>query len=103
MHVAMMKFECAACGHDALIPPSSLLHGLRLPPYTPVLDLEPRLRWRECDPRRKAVVSIRSAVDYRSSSSPIQNSSICRNVDKVRFRAGLFSPVDAIVSDLLLA
>src|SRR5438874_5311350 len=26
----------------------SLLNSLRLPPYTPVLDLEPRLRCREC-------------------------------------------------------
>jgi len=34
-------------------------HGLRLPPYTPVLDLEPRLRCRECGARSKVVVSIR--------------------------------------------
>ena len=57
-----VKFECAACGHDALIPPSSLLNGLRLPPYTPVLDLERRLRCRECDQRGKATVSIRWAA-----------------------------------------
>ena len=50
--------ECIACGHGELIPPTSLLHGLRLPPYTPVLDLEPRLRCRECDVRSKGVVSI---------------------------------------------
>jgi hypothetical protein len=30
-----------------------LLNGLRLPPYTPVLELEPRLRCRECDARGK--------------------------------------------------
>src|ERR1051326_3576153 len=30
-----------------------LLHVLRLPPYTPVLDLEPRRRCRECDVRGK--------------------------------------------------
>ena len=41
-----VRVECIAC-------------GLRLPPYTPVLDLEPRLRCRECDARGKAVVSIR--------------------------------------------
>jgi len=29
-----VKVECIACGHAELIPPSSLLHGLRLPPYT---------------------------------------------------------------------
>ncbi len=37
-----VKVECV-CGHDELIPPAGLLHGLRLPPYTPVLDLEPRV------------------------------------------------------------
>ena len=57
-----VKVECIACGHAELIPPSSLLHGLRLPPYTPVLDLEPRLLCRECDARGKAVVSIRWAA-----------------------------------------
>ena len=55
-----VRVECIACGH-MLIPPSSLLHGLRLPPYTPVLDLERRLRCRECDAKGKAVVSIRWA------------------------------------------
>jgi hypothetical protein len=35
-----VRVECIACGHDELIPHSSLLlHGFRLPPYTPVLDL----------------------------------------------------------------
>jgi hypothetical protein len=57
-----VKVECIACGHGELIPPSSLLQGLQLPPYTPVLDLEPRLRCRECDARGKAVVSIKWAV-----------------------------------------
>ena len=52
-----VKVECIACGHGELIPPSSLIHGLRLPPHTPVLDLEPRLRCRECDARGTAVVS----------------------------------------------
>jgi hypothetical protein len=56
-----VRVECIACRHDILIPPSSLLNGLRLPPYTPVLDLEPRLRCRECDARGKAVVSITAA------------------------------------------
>ena len=57
-----VKFECAACGHDALIPPSSLLQGLRLAPATRVLNLEHRLRCRECDARGKAVVSIKWAT-----------------------------------------
>ena len=56
-----VKFECAACGHNALIPPSSLLNGLRLPPDTRVLDLEPRLRCRECDARGKSVASVKWA------------------------------------------
>jgi hypothetical protein len=52
--------ECAACGHDLLIPSSGLLQGLKLPPYKPVLDLERRFRCRECDARGKVVVSIKS-------------------------------------------
>jgi hypothetical protein len=51
--------EVAARGHDVLPPPSALLQGLRLPPTYRVLDLEPRLRCRECDARGKALVSIR--------------------------------------------
>jgi hypothetical protein len=34
---------------------------LRLPPYTPVLDLERRMRCRESDAKGKAVVSVRWA------------------------------------------
>jgi hypothetical protein len=55
----LVRVECAACGHDVLIPPSALLQGLRLQPTTLVADLEPRLRCRECDARGKAVVSVR--------------------------------------------
>ena len=52
------------CGRSKSLRSSdkSLLNGLRLPPYTPVLDLEPRLRCRECDARGKSVVSIRWAA-----------------------------------------
>jgi hypothetical protein len=42
----LVKVECAACGHDVLIPPNALLQGLRLAPTTLVADLEPRLRVR---------------------------------------------------------
>jgi hypothetical protein len=45
-----VKVECV-CGHSVLVPPSGLQQGLRLPPYTPVLDLERRFRCRECDAR----------------------------------------------------
>jgi len=55
----LVRVECAGCRHDVLIPPSALLHGLRLAPTTRVLDLESRLRCRECDGRGKAVVSVR--------------------------------------------
>jgi hypothetical protein len=54
-----VKVECAVCGHDELIPASALLQGLRLAPTYRVLDLQPRLRCRECDARGKAAVSIR--------------------------------------------
>jgi len=50
-----------SCGHDMLIPAVGLLQGMRLPPYTPVLDLERKLRCRECDARGKAVLSIKWA------------------------------------------
>ena len=56
-----VQVKCAACGHAEMIPPTSFLHGLRLPPYTAVLDLEPKLRCRECDAKGKAVLSIRWA------------------------------------------
>ena len=48
-----VKVECAACGHDVLIPPNALLQGLRLQPTDRVLDLEPRFRCRECDGARQ--------------------------------------------------
>jgi len=37
------------------------LIGLRLPPYRTILDLERKLRCRECEARGKAVVSIKWA------------------------------------------
>ena len=48
-----------ACGHTELIPTIGLTAELRLSPDARVLDLEPRLRCRECDAKGKAVVSIR--------------------------------------------
>ena len=48
-----IKIECAGCGLHARLSAS----GLRLPPYTPLLDLEAKLRCRECDPKGKAVGS----------------------------------------------
>ena len=55
-----VKFECAACGRDELLAPDALrIKGVPLPPYTPVLDLERRLRCRECDARGRVAVSVR--------------------------------------------
>ena len=68
----------SSCGHDALIPPSSLLNGLQLPPYTPVLDLEPRLRCRECGRRGKAIVSIKWSAGSRSRKQNAKIRSCCR-------------------------
>ena len=55
-----VRVECA-CGHDELIPAVGLTQGVRLPPETKILDLQPRLRCRECDAKGRAVVSIRWA------------------------------------------
>lgn len=53
-----IKAECISCGHTELIPTAGLRQGLRLPSHMPVLDLESKLRCRECDAKGKAVVSI---------------------------------------------
>ena len=42
-----------------MIPPVGLLEGMRLPPEMFVLELEPRLRCRECDPKGRAIVTIK--------------------------------------------
>jgi len=61
-HGDFVKVECIACRHVELLAPDTLrIKGLPIPPYTPVLDLEPRLRCRECDARGRAVVSIKWA------------------------------------------
>ncbi len=51
--------ECAACGHDVLIPSSGSQQGLRSPPHMPVLDLQYRFRCRGCDRRGKVAISIK--------------------------------------------
>jgi hypothetical protein len=57
-----VKVECI-CGHSELIPSSGLQQGLRLAPHLPVLDLQYRLRCRECDRRGRVVVSIKWAAE----------------------------------------
>jgi predicted nucleic-acid-binding Zn-ribbon protein len=57
-----VKVECTACRHTELLSADMLrLSGCPLPPYTGILDLEPKLRCRECDARGKATVSIKWA------------------------------------------
>jgi hypothetical protein len=57
-----VKAECVACGHAELLVSDQLrIKGLLLPPHTPVLDLEPRLRCRGCDARGRVMVSVRWA------------------------------------------
>jgi hypothetical protein len=60
-----VRVECAACGHEELIPAIGLQQGMRLPPDTLVLDLKRRMRCRECDAKGRAVVSIRWAEALR--------------------------------------
>ena len=58
----VVRVECTACRHEELIPAVGLLPGMRLPPDTLVLDLKRRMRCRQCDAKRKAVVSVRWAA-----------------------------------------
>ena len=53
-----VRVECTVCRHEELIPAIGLQQGMRLPPCTPVLDLAPKLRCRECDANGKAIVSV---------------------------------------------
>ena len=58
-----VKAECSACGHAELLASDQLrIRGLPLPPHTPVLDLEPRLRCRGCDARGRVMVSVKWAA-----------------------------------------
>ena len=56
-----VKVECAACGHVELLT-AGMLATAGAKPIERVLDLEPRLRCRECDARGKAVASTRWAA-----------------------------------------
>ena len=49
------------CGHEALLPGSGLIQGMKLPPYFSVLDLAPKMRCRECDAKGRVDVSIQWA------------------------------------------
>ena len=59
-HGDLVKVDCAACHHVALLTPDFLLrHGLD--PRTKVLDLQGRGRCRGCGARGRAVVSVKWA------------------------------------------
>jgi hypothetical protein len=54
----LVRVDCAACHHVALIAPD-LLVRLGLSPQTKVLDLKERVRCRGCGVKGRAVVSIK--------------------------------------------
>ena len=54
----LVKVDCAACHHVALLAAEFLL-GLGLSPQAKVLDLKWRVRCRGCRARGRAVVSIK--------------------------------------------
>jgi hypothetical protein len=57
-HGDLLRVDCAACHHVALLTPEFLL-WLGLSPQTKVLDLKWRVRCRGCGARKRAVVSIK--------------------------------------------
>jgi hypothetical protein len=53
-----VEVKCA-CGHEQLIAPVALTQSLKLAPDDRILNLEKRLRCRECDQRGRVLVGIR--------------------------------------------
>ena len=53
-----VKVTCFACGHEDLIPPSTLQSRPDLSPNTRVLELDRRVRCRECSAIGEALVSV---------------------------------------------
>ncbi len=60
----LVKVDCAACSHTALLTPAFLAR-LGLEPRGRVLDLKDRVRCRGCGVRGRAVVSIKWAKQSR--------------------------------------
>ncbi len=56
-----VRVECV-CQSVVIFPPRYLVEELRLSPNAKILDLERRLRCRQCGERGKAVVSVKWAV-----------------------------------------
>jgi hypothetical protein len=57
-HGDLVKIDCAACQHVALLTPEFLLR-LGLSPQAKVLDLKGRVRCRGCGARGRAVFSVK--------------------------------------------
>jgi hypothetical protein len=55
----VVKAECLECGHTQLLT-GSMLETAGMKPFAPILDLEMRLRCRECDAKGRALVTVRS-------------------------------------------
>jgi hypothetical protein len=52
----LVRASCHACGHKAIIPNATLLHGR--PGYTRLMALERQLRCRNCGARGKASLEV---------------------------------------------
>lgn len=57
---------CFACGHETVIPSGTLLKWPHVSPDTRVLDIERRVRCRECNARGEALVSVRWTAEKRA-------------------------------------
>jgi hypothetical protein len=57
-HGDLVKIDCVACHHVALLPPEFLLR-LGISAHAKVLDLKERVRCRGCGGRGRAVVSVK--------------------------------------------
>lgn len=58
-----VQITCFACGHETLIPPDTFLVRPDVSPDTRVVDLERRVRCRECNARGESVVSVRWGLE----------------------------------------
>jgi hypothetical protein len=54
-----VKVTCYGCGHETLIPPETFLVRPGVSSHTRVVDLERRVRCRECSAIGEALVSVR--------------------------------------------
>jgi hypothetical protein len=86
-----IRVQGTACGHDELLMSDQLrIKGVSLPPYTPVLDLEPLVRCRKCDAKGKAVVSVRwgdPPCDFRAHCQYREDFGILARMDESTFIA----------------